>query len=792
MGIELLEHNQEAYENVKRIYETKTRAAVIHPTGSGKSFIALKLMKENKGKKILYLSPSVEILHQLKRDIFANGLDMRDFRGLKRMTYQKLVGMRDEDIEALNADIIVLDEFHHLGAPMWGTAVDTLLEANPEAKVLGLSATPMRYNDGDEVRDMTEELLYNNVASEITLEEAIERGILSAPEYVTGLYEYEKITEDLERKIGSCQDREMREVATRELAQLKKMLQEAVTSLPDLFESTMKNKTGKYIVYCRNIEDMYKKMEMAKELFSKVNSDMKILHMSSDSNIRHNDATIKEFESENDPSKLKLLFSVNMLNEGYHIKDLDGVIMMRPTYSPTLYTQQLGRALSVGTSKKPVVIDLVNNIDSIKIMENFFRNLGTKAVDKDNIKNPNISANFRITEQIRNVKNLVEKIDSLVSRNQSLSYEEKLEIMKRYMDETGENISKFTIFEGYSIGSWQTRIRGLYKKNSLEISDDLLEEYKRFGIVPVPAYLRNVRAIKEWMNKNDSNRVPSRVSKNEEEKKLGIAWWNIRQYLIKPYIALETEEERIEYKRKRPELEGVMSIVGEIDSKNIPTHLRKAREIKKWMDQNERMRPPAQQSKDEEERKLGVALNTIRQYLIKPYIALETEKERIEYKRKRPELEEVMSIVGEIDSKNIPTHLRKAREIKKWMDQNERMRPPAHRSKDEEERKLGAALNSIRQYLIKPYIALETDEERIEYEENHAELEEVVHIVADIENQDTVKRRGAPRVMLASLITEYWEKRAKLREAKELETQYAKLLADKDVKQEKKGESYGE
>ena len=60
-----------------------------------------------------------------------------------------------------------------------------------------------------------------------------------------------------------------------------------------------------------------------------------------------------------------------MINEGYHIKDLDGVVMMRPTFSPTIFTQQLGRALTVGGDKKPVVLDLVNNFDSCKIIEDF-------------------------------------------------------------------------------------------------------------------------------------------------------------------------------------------------------------------------------------------------------------------------------------------------------------------------------------------------------------------------------------------------------------------------------------
>ena len=101
---------------------------------------------------------------------------MEDFPQLKRITYQKLARLTDEEIQELDADIIILDEFHHCGAPEWGKGVERLLQRNEGAIVLGLSATPVRYTDG--LRDMADELFENNVASEMTLEEAIEREIL--------------------------------------------------------------------------------------------------------------------------------------------------------------------------------------------------------------------------------------------------------------------------------------------------------------------------------------------------------------------------------------------------------------------------------------------------------------------------------------------------------------------------------------------------------------------------------------------------------------------------------------
>lgn len=191
MPITLMPHNIEAYGKVNEDIEKNNKTAVIQPTGTGKMYIGLKYVEDNKEKKAIYIAPSNAILHDVKKNIFAEGMTMQDFPNLKRITYQKLVTLSDEEIEKLEADIIIVDEFHHCGAPVWGKGVERLIERNPNAKILGFSATPIRYNDG--LRDMADEMFENNVASEMTLEEAIDRGILPGATYVSTLYSYEQL-----------------------------------------------------------------------------------------------------------------------------------------------------------------------------------------------------------------------------------------------------------------------------------------------------------------------------------------------------------------------------------------------------------------------------------------------------------------------------------------------------------------------------------------------------------------------------------------------------------------------
>lgn len=439
-------------------------------------------MEDNKEKKIIYLSPAVQIMNQLKKNIIETGTYCQD---LQRITYQKLTAMQEENREKLQVDIIILDEFHHCGAPEWGKAIEQLIKNNPNAKILGLSATPMRYFDG-EARDMAEELFDGNVASEMSLAEAIATGVLSEPDYTTGLYEYDEIINSLEEKWQKLSDSDKEKNAQEyqeSMQQLKTMLNASVEGLPELLESKMTNKDGRYIVYCKDIKDMQKKMQDAQNMFARVNPKMKIMSISSrDEDIITNARTIRRFEEDSGDGELKLLFSVNMLNEGYHLKGLDGVIMMRPTHSPTLYYQQLGRALSVGTGKQPIVIDLVNNIDTIEIIEGFSKSLGDAKTRNSKINTS--TRGFSISADTRKIQEMVSKIDELVQRRTNyLSYQEKFELMTEYMRVTGENIKVDTKYKGYNIGTMKMNLRQQYFNGTLKIDEELLAKYIASGII---------------------------------------------------------------------------------------------------------------------------------------------------------------------------------------------------------------------------------------------------------------------------------------------------------------------
>jgi len=487
MSISLKPHNVETYQKVTDRFKESNKVAVIHPTGTGKMYLALKLLEENKEKKLIYIAPSNPILHDVKKNIFAEGMTMSDFPELKRITYQKLSRLTDEEIQELDADIIVLDEFHHCGAPEWGRGVERLLQKNSEAKVLGLSATPLRYNDG--LRNMSDELFENNIASEMTLEEAIESGILPQATYVSTLYGYDQQLANMQEDIDKMQDENKKRTAQELLNNLKVKLDENTQNLPELFSEYMQqNKSGKYLIFCRNIEDMNEKIEQAQKMFGGVNPNINIRAVSS--KIKESDRVLTEFEQDNEEGTLKLLYAVDMLNEGYHIKDLDGVVMMRPTFSPTIYTQQLGRALTVGKDRKPIVLDLVNNFDSCKIIEDFAEKMKKYQENGETEKTSgDRKSGLSIFDKTKEFREIAEKITEL-SKVNIVKLEQKIEIFEEFL-KTGEELTVKTTFKGYPIGQWATQIRsackrineGKERQSAFNPTEEQLEKLKNMGIL---------------------------------------------------------------------------------------------------------------------------------------------------------------------------------------------------------------------------------------------------------------------------------------------------------------------
>ena len=160
MGIELYEHNEKAYRAVRKMLDEKGLAAVVHPTGTGKSFIAFKLCEDEPDKTICWLGPSEYIFKTQLENLKAAGGG--EPKNIEFYTYAKLMNMGEREIADIQPDVIVFDEFHRAGAAQWSLGVERLRRMYPNAPMLGLSATAVRYLDNK--RDLCDELFSGCVA----------------------------------------------------------------------------------------------------------------------------------------------------------------------------------------------------------------------------------------------------------------------------------------------------------------------------------------------------------------------------------------------------------------------------------------------------------------------------------------------------------------------------------------------------------------------------------------------------------------------------------------------------
>ena len=351
MRTALYNHNKTAYQKVMKAFETADRTCVVHPTGTGKSYLIAAVSESF--KKVLILGPNIFVLEQV-----ADVLKWRT-SGVVYMTYSLLTAK--EEVPT-GYDLICLDEFHRAGAPEWGNAVDRLLEQNLQAKVLGTTATPIRFLDDN--RDMADELFGGNIASQMTIAEAWNRYILPIPRYVSGLFSWDKAIADATDRIN--RSRVLTEENKRErIFRLTNahLHWELSYGMPAILKKHLDSDARRVIVFCGGIEKMEDMKQEVVGWFRK--ADFTIAGtclMHSNLTDREQRKQMERFEDDTDGKGVKLMFSVNMLNEGVHVPNVNAVLMLRTTASRIIYMQQMGRCLTAANTAKPLVLDMVDNI----------------------------------------------------------------------------------------------------------------------------------------------------------------------------------------------------------------------------------------------------------------------------------------------------------------------------------------------------------------------------------------------------------------------------------------------
>ena len=557
----LREHNQEVYEKIIKGLVTGNKVLFEQATGTGKSYLALKFLHDHaQGKRVLFVSPANAIKDSFT-DTF-NRLLGEDYCKLDTCLYQGLKGKQNK-----HYDIIIFDEVHRMGAKTWGPNAEILMNNNPNASILGMTATL----DRPDTVDVRQYFDNKEPVSRITLIEALEKGILPKPDYTLAKVDFEDDVEyidtcikDFKEKLKQAEGEEKKQILEF-LERLKKAKQAIAESedIPQIFanEITSKElKQGKFIVFCPAGEDedetkesihrMKSIMKQASKWFEGVEGIKKIKKYSVYSKLdsKKNSKIIDAFERD-DTKALKLLFSINMLNEGLHVDDIDGVIMLRSTGSRIIYLQQLGRALSVGHKHQPKIFDFVANLNYVDVTA--MQQMVT-AINKDNNESGYGDRNVDNTENDLRFKLNVDNLDTLqlidtlksnifdFNHKNDFEFEDFYNRLLAYKNEFGDCLVPlaYKSKDGYPLGAKVSCIR----MGSIKLNNGEKQILSNIGFIWVAKGLDvdNVRVgLKHFVERFNAfvtkyKRFPNKYEdpKNQEEKdenSLYVLWKKYRK-----------------------------------------------------------------------------------------------------------------------------------------------------------------------------------------------------------------------------------------------------------------------
>jgi hypothetical protein len=172
------------------------------------------------------------------------------------MTYAGLSKLSPEELENLNVDMLILDEFHHIGAPVWGEAVNRVIDSHKDLLIFGMSAYSVRDRGTQYERDMAEdngnELFSDKIVSRYDLVDAIVDGVLPVPVYKSAYINLLDYVNSLEKKVTRKYKGTPK--LTEQLAVLRDIKRKFINNF-DVKDLLLRNikKNGKYIYFCPSI-----------------------------------------------------------------------------------------------------------------------------------------------------------------------------------------------------------------------------------------------------------------------------------------------------------------------------------------------------------------------------------------------------------------------------------------------------------------------------------------------------------------------------------------------------------
>ena len=359
MSMTLNPVNEAAFQKAVQSLETLNRAAVFHPTGTGKSCIAWKVVEAHPQTTFFWLVASAQrlALRQAELTRYNGGtlpgnVRFCDCEKLAAATPEQWVRLGEQ-----KPGCMVLDCYHELSAVCWAQSVQKLLRMCPQAKVLGLGVP-----NGAPVCAAAQELFADCIVSHMTVAEAMAAGTMPVPSaYAALLWPQEEELATLRARIKNlCMpkgDTSLR-VQYEELSWSLRQVENLTVLLPRLLSDT----SGHYLVLFESAAYQEKLGAELEQLLRTVDSAVRFY--AADHACFADSAAVETFLSDTAPGP-KVLLCVNAPGVQQPLEGLAGVILVRQSSLMSTFKQMLCRALVAAGSRSVPVFDLVAQFEGL-------------------------------------------------------------------------------------------------------------------------------------------------------------------------------------------------------------------------------------------------------------------------------------------------------------------------------------------------------------------------------------------------------------------------------------------
>lgn len=359
MSMTLNPVNEAAFQKAVQSLETLNRAAMFHPTGTGKSCIAWKVVEAHPQTTFFWLVAGAQrlALRQAELTRYNGGtlpgnVRFCDCEKLAAATPEQWVRLGEQ-----KPGCIVLDCYHELSAVCWAQSVQKLLRMCPQAKVLGLGVP-----NGAPVCAAAQELFADCIVSHMTVAEAMAAGTMPVPSaYAALLWPQEEELATLRARIKNlCMpkgDTSLR-VQYEELSWSLRQVENLTVLLPRLLSDT----SGHYLVLFESAAYQEKLGTELEQLLRTV--DPAVRFYAADHACFADSAAVETFLSDTAPGP-KVLLCVNAPGVQQPLEGLAGVILVRQSSLMSTFKQMLCRALVAAGSRSVPVFDLVAQFEGL-------------------------------------------------------------------------------------------------------------------------------------------------------------------------------------------------------------------------------------------------------------------------------------------------------------------------------------------------------------------------------------------------------------------------------------------